>query len=198
MDKLARRKFGLLDAIVLVLATAAAMAATRHWWPDYFEVFRPGGEAYKENVVNLMYRVRYLLYSIAYFFASWTLAYLFLRLRRPRPTVRLLTRQPGMVACSTAAIILSLRLVNLAIIFIVYVVWVRAEPALGWLSWWFQDAGELPLIPSEMGCGVAAAWIIQAVGGRWRPEPSWIDRMGRVLGMFWIGMVPFAWFSSNL
>jgi len=197
MDKLANRKFGLLDAMVLVLATATALAATRHWWPDYFDDFRPGGEAYKENFVNLMYRVRYLLYSIAYFSASWTLACLVVRLRKPRPTVRLLTRQPGMVACSTAAIILSLRLVNLVITLIVHVLCVPADPVRGWLSWWFEDAGELPLIPSEMGCGVAAAWIIQAVGGRWRAEPSWIDRMGRILGMFWIGTVPFAWFSWN-
>jgi len=43
MDKLARRKFGLLDAMALVLATAAAPAATRRWWPEYFDDFRPGG-----------------------------------------------------------------------------------------------------------------------------------------------------------
>ncbi len=37
------------------------------------------------------------------------------------------------------------------------------------------------------GWGVAAAWIALAFNGRWRPERSWIDRLGRGLGVFWLG-----------
>ena len=35
---------------------------------------------------------------------------------------------------------------------------------------------------------VAAAWIALAVAGACRPEPSGIDRAGRVLGAYWIAI----------
>ena len=31
-----------------------------------------------------------------------------------------------------------------------------------------------------------AAWLVQALGGRWRPRATWIDRAGRALGVFFI------------
>ena len=33
---------------------------------------------------------------------------------------------------------------------------------------------------------VAGAWLALALSGRWRPEPDWLDRAGRVLGLLWI------------
>jgi hypothetical protein len=33
---------------------------------------------------------------------------------------------------------------------------------------------------------IISAWFVLAVSGRWRPEPSWIDRSGRVLAIAWI------------
>ena len=58
-----------------------------------------------------------------------------------------------------------------------------------------RNPSPVPLVPSEIGCAVLVAWTIQAIGGRWRPEPSWIDRAGRLLGAFWIMTTPFSWFS---
>jgi hypothetical protein len=37
-----------------------------------------------------------------------------------------------------------------------------------------------------------------AIGGRWRAEPSWIDRGGRLRGVFWIATTPFAWFTYQI
>jgi hypothetical protein len=60
------------------------------------------------------------------------------------------------------------------------------------------DCGDTQLkgLPSEIGCAVAAAWTVQAISGRWRRKPSWVDRMGRTLGWFWIATVPLSWFST--
>ena len=33
-----------------------------------------------------------------------------------------------------------------------------------------------------------SCWAILALGKRWSPEPTWIDRMGRFLGASWIGL----------
>ena len=38
----------------------------------------------------------------------------------------------------------------------------------------------------RIGFGVLIAWTTLALAGCWRPEPSWIDRSGRVLGFVWI------------
>ena len=37
-----------------------------------------------------------------------------------------------------------------------------------------------------IGSAVAVSWLILWLGGGWRAEPSWIDRLGRLLGVFWI------------
>ena len=39
-----------------------------------------------------------------------------------------------------------------------------------------------------VGAAVLGAWSAMAASGRWKSQPSWIDRTGRVLGMFWIGL----------
>jgi hypothetical protein len=44
--------------------------------------------------------------------------------------------------------------------------------------------------------GVVMAWFTLAVGGRWRPERSWHDRAGRVLGCYLILGFLFAWFIA--
>ena len=38
----------------------------------------------------------------------------------------------------------------------------------------------------ETGRYVAAAWVTMALTGCWRPEPSWIDRFARAVGIAWI------------
>ena len=74
-----------------------------------------------------------------------------------------------------------------------------------WLRYYFRSAFFLPLLTSaasisivltyhidECGFSVAVAWLTLTLGGRWRPEPSWIDRMGRVLGFYFIAIIPLA------
>ena len=38
---------------------------------------------------------------------------------------------------------------------------------------------------------VPAAWAALAWTGRWQPEPGWIDRFGRTLGVWWYLLVAF-------
>lgn len=46
----------------------------------------------------------------------------------------------------------------------------------------------LRLIPPRplVGSWIISAWLILAVSGGWRPEKSWIDRLGRAIGIGWI------------
>jgi len=41
-------------------------------------------------------------------------------------------------------------------------------------------------MPRVAGLVVGGAWLALAMAGRWRPERSWVDRLGRAIGVFWI------------
>jgi hypothetical protein len=92
-----------------------------------------------------------------------TLAFLLMRVGRPRPSVRALLRQPGTVA-------------GLAVAF--GFIWVT-----GWLHrLFFGRITDGTVTPIAVGGTVAVAWACLALSRRWEPEPSWVDRMGRRLG----------------
>jgi hypothetical protein len=40
--------------------------------------------------------------------------------------------------------------------------------------------------PIIIGLAVLTSWTTLLVGCRWRAERSWIDRIGRMLGVYWI------------
>ena len=42
------------------------------------------------------------------------------------------------------------------------------------------------LPPPLFGLAVLASWVTLVAGRRWRPEPSWVDRLGRALGLLWV------------
>jgi hypothetical protein len=91
-------------------------------------------------------------------------AFLVIRLRRPRPPLRCLIRQPGTVAAAAAVFGLF---------------WVT-----GWLYLVIPDR-----MSAETGAAIAAggtvavAWIVLSVCGWGRAEPGWIDHVGRLLGI---------------
>jgi hypothetical protein len=37
-----------------------------------------------------------------------------------------------------------------------------------------------------MGVAVSAVWIVLWLTGAWHAESSWIDRAGRILGIYWV------------
>jgi hypothetical protein len=55
---------------------------------------------------------------------------------------------------------------------------------------WSYDAGcwgvQMAAFAAPCGYAVAAVWLMLALSGLWRPERSWIDRLGRFLGVVWI------------
>ncbi len=47
------------------------------------------------------------------------------------------------------------------------------------------------------GCLVIGAGAVLVFRGRWKPEPCWVDRLGRLLGVSWIGFAA-AWGFADI
>jgi hypothetical protein len=109
-----------------------------------------------------------------------------LRLQQPRPDLRRLLQQPGAVACALA---------TLAIVptgsTVLSTHFFSGRP----LAYaWARTVDDLKLenftvLAVLVGLAVMVAWIVMKAQGQWRPEASWIDRVGRLLGCGWILMI---------
>lgn len=163
------RQFSLFDAMVMVAATAIGLVGSSSLYG--FEAGTSLGTG-SELWLNGLSLIRPCL-------ISWCLALSLIALKRPRPTIRRVARQPGVVGCWAATIALAAT---------IFIEWAK----LTWYRCPF-DLGDAAFYSSNrpMGCSVLSIWVIAKLSGRWRPEPNWIDRMGRLLGMIFILAMPF-------
>ncbi len=170
-----RRRFTLLDGMAFVAATAVGVAGVRPLFGDGTEILGslpPPVEL--RLLIELGFSLMVLSLPVA---AAWTLVLIPLRLARPRPPWRRLARQPGLVAgLAVAPAFASIGLMSGV-----------AAPAAGLVR--LQRHAEAVLfLPTMAGLVVLGSWMAPIAGRRWRPEPSWIDRLGRALGVYWIAM----------
>jgi hypothetical protein len=170
------RKFTLLDAMVLIAATACGLVpvglALEQLVLRISQVSwgRLREESYREFLLHettLVWQIASQLSGVVVFFLMFYTVVLFvIRLLPPRPPIRNLARQPGVWACGTATLALVL------------VVWVPS----------FK--------PVTIPAAVCVAWLVLALTGRWQSESSWLDKAGRILGCCWLAMLPlFVWFA---
>ena len=55
----------------------------------------------------------------------------------------------------------------------------------------------MKIVPA-ISYAVILSWIMLRAKRSWRSEPSWIDRMGRSLGIVWVAGLPFYYWLSVL
>jgi hypothetical protein len=44
---------------------------------------------------------------------------------------------------------------------------------------------------SMPGLAVTVAWSASALSSRWEPDPNWLDRAGRSIGLIWVVLMVF-------
>jgi hypothetical protein len=120
-----------------------------------------------------------------------TLALAPIRLSRPRPDRDHLWRQPGWVACFAVALTLAISvfesLLSLGSLLVRRPGAVRSTL----LGSYFREVSLR--LPQQAVFAVAAAWAVLALGGRWSPEKGWIDRLGRLFGLYWLVFPLMSW-----
>jgi hypothetical protein len=172
------RTFGLFDAMILTAGAALAMSMGIHLLPllaDQVGRLWRGVAAHRGEVFlhwpvfwrathdDLRNTLWYALQLAETVLFGLTLAFIAVRLRRPRPPLRTLLRQPGIVAVLAMAFGLFYGTGLL-------------------LSAFPGTVDSFTAAPIATGGSVAVAWSILAVSRRREPEPGWVGRLGRLLG----------------
>jgi hypothetical protein len=166
------RKMNLVDLMIVVAAMAAGLGLARTALSND-DPRRPG------LVSTPRYRAGYAIQYVHDLtlpcVAMLSIAAVVLRLRKPRPGAVEMVQQPGCLASGVA--VCGMACVGLMAL---------TQPFGRMFNLFFS----LSLFNGVM---VGFAWISRAIGGRWKPEPGWIDRLGRVLGAAWIALPFLLW-----
>lgn len=112
----ARRRFQILDGIIITAAMAVTLALLSQA-PDWsHHVFRNGGfGGYYGTPYGIWFAVRATLVLI-----PWSVAIFLIGLRRPRPPLRRVVLQPGMAASTAVTLWLALKTLLLLVMMIGY------------------------------------------------------------------------------
>jgi hypothetical protein len=172
----ARRRFTVLDAMVLIAALAPALWVDRAIVP---QIWQPPGYAGKFLVLAP-------IATAAAPVACLTVAALFLRVRPPRPGLRDGAGRPGTLAVVVGALACLAGLTTIGVAGLL----ARPGPDL-------SDVLDFSVLlsPLMIASGVAGSWLTLWAGGRWRSPEDWIDRTGLALGWFWIVASPLIFYT---
>jgi hypothetical protein len=173
------RRLRLREVLAIVAATAVGLGAVRVCSPDgYPPPYRPIPDLGCADWLSVT--VSSWAYYLAPIPATWTLAVLALRLVPPRPRRRRLMCEPGMTGSCAAAGAIALGSVYFGLDRVFYALrHVGHFDALERMSLW-------------AGIAVAAAWLTLALAGRWKTAPGWLDQSRRLLGIYWVSMIPLS------
>jgi hypothetical protein len=169
------RRLTLADALLLVAATAIGMALARWYATDVMS----GGSFF--DAPSLRTLVARLIEPLTLGVFAWTGAFLVIRLRRPRSSLRRLVRQPGMAAACGAVVGCAIAGLMMAI-----GVAVGSPRAPSWILAFGNAA------PWMAGPAVIASTVNVALSGC-RLERGWIDMLGCALGACWVALFVAAW-----
>lgn len=186
-DAPAGRRFTVLDGMILIAATATGLMIVRRFSQDYpLLLFVGNAGTLALSKTQLPWWIRM---QIAPFVVNFALGLCLIRLRRPRPRLARLFRQPGTIACfvGTAAVLLGLLAMQLQLLVAVW--WYGAGSSIS-----YSFSSYTTTISESFGSAVAIAWLTLALSRAWRAEPSWIDRAGRTVGI--VGIV--IWIAKEL
>ena len=167
MAKPPLRRLTLADLVILTAGVAVALL-----------LYRLVQQSQATHPASLGLSRGFLLYiNLSPFLIAGFTTLLASRLIGPRPPLRVVLGQPGTIGA--VAYLLSFAFNTLLC---------YGEMVMGQLANQptFFSPGDIQLLflySFARGEVVSAVWATLAVTGRWQPEPSWVDRSGRALGV---------------
>jgi hypothetical protein len=182
MRDVPNRRFTPADAMVFIAATAIGLGVCVTHAKNLRGPGTPLGPLTIKAYVTLT----------SFQLLSWSWAIVVARLIRPRPALWRVGRQPGFVAC------LAVGVFSLTRWCYEIPVWLHLRNKYNQINYLVATFIVAPW-PSLVCPAIIVAWLTLALCGSWSPEASWIDRLGRAMGVFWLSAsLVFAclWFDS--
>ena len=185
MNSRRRRDFHILDAIVLIAATAVGLAG-------YIAVQRylqregpapPGGYDRLPFEISLRFRVHDFCRGFPCLLLAWGFAVLLLRLRTPRPRLRRMFRAPGAAACLAVFVMLTLRATELLVTLFVRAVRPLHASTISWAPSFVDTLGS---VGEAAGPGIFALWVILVVNRALILSRDWLEIFALAVTFGWI------------
>jgi hypothetical protein len=173
IDRPHSRQFTLGDAMIFIGAIALGLALAGPGILLIIDTVRTAPHKQFRTLTGAVGLGRFLNIVVLNFLFFMLPAFLIVRLRRPRPSLRSLICQPGFAGCA-APVVMFLSSLPLTLL---------APSGL---------AGQVIEIAGQVlnGAAVPLAWISLIATRRWHCAPCWIDRLGRILGALWMVSLP--------
>jgi hypothetical protein len=198
------RQFTVVDRIVLISALGLGLFRAGQTVPilvhlatnDNVGPFQNAKRVSQESRDYYSVLARRALRAFAAFLTPPGAALVLLRFVPPRRSLRRCFRQPGAIACAVASLAVCFEIGNHILNLTVRLdasrltADLRARDPLR-----VRPSGEASVLGSiAFGIGTIPGWLVAGAylalwaAGLFRPERSWIDRAGRVLGWLWMVM----------
>jgi hypothetical protein len=179
----AQRGPTLLDAMLLVGAIATGFGLLGQTWPGFWPSHGyswPGQGSSLQAYIGSA--ARQAIGAGPPVLSTLTFGIVAVGLRRTKPRLRRIRRQPGLAACFAT--------LPAFIMLTAGYVLVNATPGRS-MDFWYA----MVLLSYLAGPAVAGAWITLALHGRWRSSTSWVDGLGVAVGVCWITLTILALYS---
>jgi hypothetical protein len=184
-----QRRLRLVDAIVLIAVEALALAMTR----SYLRCFSALNHLVSTEPSNVrVMGTREWMYACVPHLVVLSAALWPLRIIGHVSRFRRIARLPGLTVSYAAW-------VGMVFAFVRSVfdlrIWLRNTyfPGVGVLS--MGDIFVLRVVAMKdfIGSAVAVTWLLLWLGGGWHAESTWLDRLGRLLAVFWVAFGVALW-----
>jgi hypothetical protein len=199
------RPFGVVDAMLVIAAIAVGLWTNQTEWAWIVQSPQMRFRWRQWPTAPFVMALWGVSMALPHLFAC-TMAWLVMRVRRPRQSWKRIARRPGTAACLVACTP-SIATMGLFAAFLVrsgrtgfdafvYPYYDRLRfDVLHITPFVPRPTMGMTLVPwsDRVGFAVAGAWLTLWASGRWHPERSWIDRLGRVLGWAWIATAAVVW-----
>jgi hypothetical protein len=191
------RQPNLGDVMILVVACAVAMGIMKQADPMKLLAAlnkSPTGSVSVTTEVAIDFWVEKWVSPIL---VTLAVAFLVIRLRRPRPPLRHLWQRPGTIALALIMVTLTLEGLLALASYLSYATGVVARPG-SYINLAVRFSGMLKDATAYGGALILGTWISLAFSRRFRFEPGWIERASILIGSCWIATFLICWACHHL
>jgi hypothetical protein len=175
-----RRRVLVLDLMILVFALAGGLSQAR---PFYNEALKSWTDPRASRIWLTSEIIPLLIAATEPVVELLAVALIIVRLIPPRPSLRELACQPGLMACCNVVLGMLLGAYGSYAI--------QTQSLNHVIPWATPHALKFLALPTMMrGAAVAAGWFTMALTGALRMERGWVELIGIAIGLYFVALIP--------